>query len=59
VAAVKRFMWVQSPTGRLHIKYGNTSEGPAKCGTFMKKGWKIVSPSRMASRPVACRRCQP
>ena len=41
---VKRFMWVLSPNGLLHIKYGNTSEGYAKCGAFVAKGWHIVNP---------------
>ena len=56
---VKRFMWVLSPNGLLHIKYGNTSEGYARCGAFVAKGWHIVNPLMMTIERVACKRCQP
>jgi hypothetical protein len=56
-------MWVRSPrAGKLHVKYGAASEGYAKCGTFVAKGWHIIRSlwvKRSANRPVLCKRCYP
>ncbi len=56
---IKRFMWVKSPhssRGVIHIKYGAGSEGPAKCGTYVSKGWWILKyRSRHAN---VCKRCE-
>lgn len=58
--SIKRFMWVRSPrAGRLHVKYGAASEGPAKCGTFVAKGWHIVNHDRSDRKVVVCKRCWP
>jgi hypothetical protein len=63
MAKVTRFMWVRSPrAGKLHVKYGAASEGYAKCGTFVAKGWHIIRSlwvKRSANRPVLCKRCYP
>jgi hypothetical protein len=42
MAKVKRFYWVSSPrrdASTLHMKFGNTSEGPARCGRHVAPGW--------------------
>lgn len=52
---IKRFMWVRpAGRGKLHIKYGNTSEGPVKCGSHARKGWWIVSRTNWKQ---VCLRC--
>jgi len=38
---LKRFIYVASPGGNtVHVKFGNTSEGPTACGRQAEKGWK-------------------
>ena len=53
---VRRFLWVLSPRGKKHIKYGNTSEGPAKCRVFVSKGWPILNPNNRLHYPT-CHHC--
>lgn len=55
---VKRFFYVSSPRSLVrHIMYGKThSEGAAKCGTFVRKGWRWVMAAE-AVGPV-CKRCE-
>ena len=57
---VRRFIYTSSPRGtKVHIKYGNTSEGPTKCGLFAAKGWVWTQPMRDPTFPKnLCKRCQ-
>jgi hypothetical protein len=56
MSKVRRFRWVRSTSSTvLHIKYGNTSEGPCKCGTFARKGWIITT---WFPTDKVCKRCQ-
>lgn len=56
MSKVIRFIWVRGPSGhRLHIKYGNTSEGPTKCGIPAGKGWRWVV--RRETKTKTCARC--
>lgn len=53
---VQRFIWVWGPRSKaVHIKYGNTVEGPTKCGIHASPGWKWVS--YRTKRPPRCKKC--
>lgn len=62
MAKVRRFIYVASPRGtKVHIKFGNTSEGPTKCGLHAAKGWTWTwtQPMRDPKFPKSlCKRCQ-
>jgi len=59
VTKINRFHWVRSPKGgKIHIKDSYGSEGPARCGTYVKPRWHILNMG-MISDPVICKRCQP
>jgi hypothetical protein len=57
---VKRFMWVRAPGRKLlHIKDGTSSEGPARCGMFVRKGWAIVNYQMLEDEDrQPCKRCE-
>jgi hypothetical protein len=52
----RRFLWVISPKGKAHIKYGGRSEGPVKCGAYAAPGWKWRRAYLVRDVPV-CEHC--
>lgn len=53
---MKRFIFVRAPNSRVvHRYYHGKSEGPAACGTQVRKGWSWFE-KRTPETPV-CKRC--